>query len=99
VTKQLQVFATVKNLLNKHYANFAILGENFFNGPNHTFDPGGVTNEQFLGIGAPRGVWVGLCVEVNALRWIVYRFFCPLRAGFFSPVLDGDSSIISIRKY
>ncbi|ALL69841.1 TonB-dependent receptor (plasmid) [Paraburkholderia caribensis MBA4] len=60
VTKQLQVFATVKNLLNKHYANFAILGENFFNGPNHTFDPGGVTNEQFLGIGAPRGVWVGL---------------------------------------
>ncbi|MEM5368557.1 TonB-dependent receptor [Paraburkholderia azotifigens] len=60
VTKQLQVFATVKNLLNKHYANFAILGENFFNGPNHTFDPTGVTNEQFLGIGAPRGVWVGL---------------------------------------
>ncbi|MBN3758211.1 TonB-dependent receptor [Paraburkholderia sp. Tr-20389] len=60
VTKQLQVFATVKNLLNKHYANFAILGQNFFNGPNHTFDPTGVTNEQFLGIGAPRGVWVGL---------------------------------------
>ncbi|MEM5382897.1 TonB-dependent receptor [Paraburkholderia phymatum] len=60
VTKQLQVFATVKNLLNKHYANFAILGENFFNGPNHTFDPNNVTNEQFLGIGAPRGVWVGL---------------------------------------
>ncbi|MBN3767322.1 TonB-dependent receptor [Burkholderia sp. Ac-20365] len=60
VTKQLQVFATVKNLLNKRYSSFAILGENFFNGPNHTFDPGGVTNEQFLGIGAPRGVWVGL---------------------------------------
>lgn len=60
VTKQLQVFATVKNLLNKRYSSFAILGENFFNGPNHTFDPTGVTNEQFLGIGAPRGVWVGL---------------------------------------
>ncbi|KDR35440.1 TonB-dependent receptor [Caballeronia grimmiae] len=60
VTKQLQVYATVKNLLNKRYANFAILGENFFNGPNHTFNGADTTNEQFLGIGAPRGVWVGL---------------------------------------
>jgi len=60
VTKQLQVYATAKNLLNKRYANFAILGENFFNGPNHTFNGADTTNEQFLGIGAPRGVWVGL---------------------------------------
>lgn len=60
VTKQLQVYATVKNLLNKRYANVAILGENFFNGPNHTFNGADTVNEQFLGIGAPRGVWVGL---------------------------------------
>jgi outer membrane receptor protein involved in Fe transport len=60
VTKQLQVYATVKNLLNKRYANFAILGENFFNGPNHTFNGGDTVNEQFLGVGAPRGVWVGM---------------------------------------
>ena len=60
VTKQLQVFATVKNLLDKRYSTFAILGENFFNGPNHTFNGADTTNEQFLGLGAPRGVWVGL---------------------------------------
>jgi len=60
VIRQLQVYATVKNLLNKRYSNFAILGENFFNGPNHTFSPADTINEQFLGIGAPRGVWVGM---------------------------------------
>jgi outer membrane receptor protein involved in Fe transport len=60
VTKQLQIFATVKNLLNKRYASFGILGQNFFNGPNHTFSGDDVVNEQFLGVGAPRGAWVGL---------------------------------------
>jgi iron complex outermembrane receptor protein len=60
VTKQLQIYATVQNLLNKRYANFAILGENFFNGPNHTFSGTDTTNEQFLGLGAPRGFWVGV---------------------------------------
>ncbi|WP_241270150.1 MULTISPECIES: TonB-dependent receptor [unclassified Caballeronia] len=60
VTKQLQIYATVKNLLNKRYASFAILGENAFNGPNHTFSGTDTTNEQFLGVGAPRGIWVGL---------------------------------------
>jgi outer membrane receptor protein involved in Fe transport len=60
ITKQLQVFASVTNLLNKHYASFAILGQNFFNGANHTFDGANPINEQFLGIGAPRGAWVGL---------------------------------------
>ncbi|MDE1179182.1 TonB-dependent receptor [Paraburkholderia sp.] len=60
ITKQLQVFATVKNLLNKKYANFGILGENFFNGPNHTFDGANPVNEQFLGLGAPRGAWIGM---------------------------------------
>jgi iron complex outermembrane recepter protein len=60
VTKQLQVFATVTNLLDKQYASFGVLGQNFFNGPNHTFDGFAPINEQFLGVGAPRGVWVGL---------------------------------------
>jgi hypothetical protein len=46
--------------LNKRYANFAILGQNFFDGPNHTFNNGATVNEQFLGVGAPRGVWVGM---------------------------------------
>jgi outer membrane receptor protein involved in Fe transport len=60
ITKQLQVFASITNLLNKRYASFAILGENDFNGANHTFDGANPVNEQFLGIGAPRGAWVGL---------------------------------------
>lgn len=60
VTKQLQLFATVTNLLNRQYASFGILGENFFNGPGHTFDGANPVNEQFLGVGAPRGAWVGL---------------------------------------
>jgi outer membrane receptor protein involved in Fe transport len=60
VTKQLQVFASVSNLLDKRYASFGSLGENFFNGPNHTFDGANPSNEQFVGPGAPRGFWVGL---------------------------------------
>jgi iron complex outermembrane receptor protein len=60
ITKQLQVFASITNLLNKRYASFAILGENDFSGPNHTFNGANPVNEQFLGIGAPRGAWVGM---------------------------------------
>ncbi len=60
VTKQLQVFASITNLLDKRYASFGALGENFFNGPNHTFDGANPINEQFVGPGAPRGFWVGL---------------------------------------
>ncbi|HVE10485.1 MAG TPA: TonB-dependent receptor [Paraburkholderia sp.] len=59
VTKHFQVFGSIQNLLNKRYASFGILGQNFFNGPNHTFDGDNVSNEQFLGLGAPRGFWVG----------------------------------------
>ncbi|PFH28742.1 MULTISPECIES: TonB-dependent receptor [Burkholderia] len=60
VTKQLQLFATVTNLLNKQYTSFGILGENYFNGPDHTYDPAHPVSEQFVGVGAPRGAWVGL---------------------------------------
>lgn len=60
VTKQLQVFAHVNNLFDKRYADFGVLGENVFNGPGHSFSPDATTSEQFLGMGAPRGVWVGL---------------------------------------
>lgn len=60
VTKQLQVFASVTNLLDKRYASFGALGQNFFTGPNHTFNGAGSVNEQFVGPGAPRGIWAGL---------------------------------------
>jgi outer membrane receptor protein involved in Fe transport len=58
--KNLEVFARIDNLFDTQYANFGILGANFFNGPGHTFDPGNVANEQFRGLGAPRGGWIGV---------------------------------------
>ncbi|AXF25393.1 TonB-dependent receptor [Burkholderia pyrrocinia] len=59
VTKHLQLFASITNLLDKRYASFGLLGQNFFNGPNHSFDGLNPVNEQFVGPGAPRGAWVG----------------------------------------
>ncbi|WP_321879311.1 TonB-dependent receptor [Burkholderia cepacia] len=59
ITKRFEVFASVTNLFDKRYASFGVLGQNFFNGPNHTFDGANPVNEQFVGPGAPRGAWVG----------------------------------------
>ncbi|KWF03384.1 TonB-dependent receptor [Burkholderia pseudomultivorans] len=60
ITKRFEVFASVTNLFDKRYASFGVLGQNFFNGPNHTFDGAQPVNEQFVGPGAPRGAWVGV---------------------------------------
>ncbi|WP_322049485.1 TonB-dependent receptor [Paraburkholderia sp. J67] len=60
ITKRLEVYANVTNLFDKRYASFGVLGQNFFNGPGHSFDGANPVNEQFVGPGAPRGVWVGL---------------------------------------
>ncbi|MEY1591232.1 TonB-dependent receptor [Burkholderia sp. Bmkn7] len=60
ITKRFEVFASVTNLFDKRYASFGVLGQNFFNGPNHTFDGANPVNEQFVGPGAPRGAWVGV---------------------------------------
>jgi outer membrane receptor protein involved in Fe transport len=58
--KNVEVFARINNLFDTQYANFGILGANFFTGPGHTFDPENVVNEQFRGIGPPRGGWIGV---------------------------------------
>jgi outer membrane receptor protein involved in Fe transport len=60
IAKGLEVFARVTNVFNKTYSNFAVLGENFFAGPSRTFDGANTVNEQFRGVGVPRGVWIGL---------------------------------------
>jgi outer membrane receptor protein involved in Fe transport len=60
VTKQVQVFASVTNLLDKRYASFGALGSNFFTGPGNTFNGASPVNEQFVGPGAPRSFWVGM---------------------------------------
>jgi outer membrane receptor protein involved in Fe transport len=58
-----EIFARVNNLFDRRYANFGVVGENFFTGPDRTFGPAvGVDPqpEQFRAPGAPRGIWVGL---------------------------------------
>ena len=58
-----QLFASISNLFDRRYQNFAALGTNVFTGPNRSFGPAvGLDPEptQFRGIGAPRAVWVGL---------------------------------------
>jgi len=60
VAKRLEIFARVVNLFDKRYANFGVLGQNFFTGPDHSFDGNSTINEQFRGLGTPRGAWIGV---------------------------------------
>ena len=63
ITKGILLFARVNNLFDRRYANFGVLGENFFTGPNRTFGPAaGIepVTEQFRSPGVPRGAWLGL---------------------------------------
>jgi len=65
----LHVFARVNNLFDRRYANFGVVGENFFTGPNRTFGPAAGVDpqaEQFRAPAAPRGIWVGLRYEFGA---------------------------------
>lgn len=60
IANGLELFARVDNIFDRRYANFGILGENFFTGPHRTFDAEDAVREQFRGLGAPRGAWLGL---------------------------------------
>lgn len=60
IAKGTEVFARVANLFDRKYANFGIVGENFFSGPGNTFDGANPVNEQFRGPGVPRGAWIGM---------------------------------------
>ena len=63
ITKDLLLFANISNLFNRQYQNFGLLGANAFTGPGRTFGPAVGTDpvpEQFRGIGAPLGFWIGL---------------------------------------
>ena len=59
-----EVFAFVDNALDKPYSGAGLLGRNFFSGPGHSFAPDAAAAEQFRGMGAPIGAWVGV-----RLRW------------------------------
>jgi outer membrane receptor protein involved in Fe transport len=60
VAPGLQLFASIVNFLNKRYATFGALGENFFTGPGNSFDAANAQSEQFRTPGAPFGVWAGV---------------------------------------
>ena len=63
VNSDLEIFARVNNVFDRRYANFGVVGENFFTGPGRTFGPAAGVDpqpEQFRAPGAPRGIWVGL---------------------------------------
>jgi outer membrane receptor protein involved in Fe transport len=60
IARDTEIFALVDNLFDRRYANFGVLGENFFIGPGRTFAGGAHAAEQFRGPGIPRGAWVGI---------------------------------------
>lgn len=57
-----RVTLSVHNLFNRTYADFGTLGVNEFTGPKRSFssDPAAWQTTQFLGVGAPRGIWLGM---------------------------------------
>ena len=59
-SKNMELFASISNLLDRTYANFGTLGRNVFTGPEQSFNALAPRYEKFLGYGAPRGAWVGL---------------------------------------
>ncbi|MFO1319775.1 MAG: TonB-dependent receptor [Burkholderiales bacterium] len=58
-----KLFARVNNVFNRKYENFAILGQNFF--PGGTYTPGSAFSEPFYGVGAPRGIWIGVRYDMG----------------------------------
>jgi hypothetical protein len=60
----------VDNVFNARYETVGLLGRNFFNGPNRTFDSNAAASELFLSPGAPFGAWIGVryAVEKSATR-------------------------------
>lgn len=63
LTPSVTLFATVENLFDRQYANFAQLGSNVFTGPGRSFGPAqGIAPvaEQFRALGSPRAIFVGL---------------------------------------
>jgi len=60
ITDQLQVFGRINNLFNTRYQTAGVLGENFFTGPNFSYNLAGAQASMFSSPGAPFGIWVGV---------------------------------------
>jgi outer membrane receptor protein involved in Fe transport len=62
-SRNLELFASIANLFDRRYQSSGVLGSNAFTGPNRTFGPSAgidAVAEQFRGVGAPRGIWLGV---------------------------------------
>ena len=57
---QLQFFARIVNLFDRKYQTAGILGQNFFTGPNFTYNLAGAQSSLFSSPGTPFGIWVGI---------------------------------------
>ncbi|MGH6739813.1 MAG: TonB-dependent receptor domain-containing protein, partial [Bradyrhizobium sp.] len=64
VTKSIELFARMANVLNREYATAGFLTSNTFT-PNGTFrpDPDTYTNENAVSPAAPRAIWAGVRVR------------------------------------
>jgi len=60
ITDQLQVFGRINNLFDKKYQTAGVLGENFFTGPNFSYNLAGAQTSMFSSPGAPFGFWIGV---------------------------------------
>ena len=68
ISQAVEAFANFSNLFDRRYANFALLGSNAFTGPGRTFNGLNPRYEEFLGYGAPRGIWAGLRFNWDSVR-------------------------------
>ena len=66
ISKHVEIFARVVNVLNVNYATGGFLTSNAFN-PNGTLrtNPNDWSNENAVSPGAPRGIWAGVRVNLN----------------------------------
>ena len=55
-----ELFARLDNLLDRRYSGAGLLGRNFFTGAGRAFSPEAPRSEQFRGMGAPFGAWLGV---------------------------------------
>jgi len=79
MTDQLQFFVRIVNLFDRKYQTAGILGENFFTGPNFTYNLAGAQPSMFSSPGAPFGIWAG----------VRYDFGRPAKAA---PSAPGDAN-------
>ncbi len=60
LTDRWQVFGRINNLFNTKYQTAGVLGQNFFQGANFTYDQAAASAQQFRTPGAPFGIFVGV---------------------------------------